>query len=107
MGYQIKVSDSDDQFSCSDAESVLEGMHRTGHKGIPCGCRGGACGVCKVEILTGEYASKRMSSCHVNAEDLAARRVLACRIVPQSDIELRVIGKMKVVFGKCLSEKTD
>lgn len=100
MKYQIRIVDTDEQFACSDRESVLEGMYKLGRRGIPSGCRGGACGICKVQILSGQYSSRPMSCCHVDESDLAAGRVLACRIFPESDIELKVIGKMKVRFGE-------
>jgi hypothetical protein len=35
-----------------------------------------------------------MSREYVSVEDEAAGRVLACRVMPTSDIRLRVLGKM-------------
>lgn len=100
MKHLIQIVETRDQFECSDSETVLDGMNKLGRRGIPSGCRGGACGVCKVEVLSGVYVTKPMSSCHVDEEDLAQGRVLACRILPASDLELRVIGKMKARLGQ-------
>ncbi len=82
-------------YLCREDESVLAGMCRLDRRGIPLGCRGGGCGVCKVEVLSGQYTSLVMSRAHVSVEDEAAGRVLACRIFPRSDLALRVIGKLQ------------
>lgn len=58
------------------------------------GCRNGGCGVCKVQIVQGQYVSRVMSRDHVSAED-EAKWALSCRVRPASDITLRVLGTMK------------
>ena len=75
-------------------------MVRLGRRGIPVGCRGGACGVCKVEVMSGCIERKAMSRSHISEEDEKAGRVLACRILPGSDLEMRVIGGMKRSVSK-------
>jgi ferredoxin len=69
-------------------------MEALGKRGSPVGCRGGGCGVCKIEILAGTYSKRVMSCEHVSEADEAAHRVLACRTKPTSDITLRVLGSM-------------
>jgi ferredoxin len=93
--FRITVADTGETFQCSAQESVLHGLARLGKRGIPVGCRGGGCGVCKIEVLSGTFAKKPMSSAHVSAGDLAAQRVLACRIQPASDLVVNVIGPMQ------------
>ena len=95
MSHTVNIEGAAIRYACAAQESVLEGMHRLGVRGIPCGCRSGGCGVCKVEILEGEYRSRVMSREHVSEDDLANRRVLACRVYPESDLSLRVIGKLR------------
>lgn len=92
--YNVLIEETGESFRCSPNESLLVGMERLGKKGIPVGCRGGGCGVCKVEITGGTYAKRVMSREYVSVEDEAADRVLACRVRPTSDITLKVIGKM-------------
>ena len=82
-------------YRCTDTRSVLEGMESLGEKGLPVGCRGGGCGVCKVQILSGSYTKRGMSRAHVSLDEEASGCVLACRIKPTSDLLLRVLGKMK------------
>jgi len=90
----VLIEETGESFRCSPAESLLVGMERLGKKGIPVGCRGGGCGVCKVEITTGTYLKRVMSRAFVSVEEEADDRVLACRVKPTSDITLRVLGKM-------------
>ena len=95
MKYQVLIEDTGEHYSCDERESVLHGMARLGRRGIPLGCRGGGCGICKVKILTGTFEPKAMSRTHISSEELAAGTVLACRVMPQSDLCVHVIGKMK------------
>ncbi|MFH1658155.1 MAG: 2Fe-2S iron-sulfur cluster binding domain-containing protein [Pseudomonadota bacterium] len=92
--YNVVVEETGESFRCSSRESLLVGMERLGRKGIPVGCRGGGCGVCKVEITEGSYHKRIMSREYVSVEDEAAGRVLACRVSPISDIRVKVLGKM-------------
>jgi ferredoxin len=92
--YIVTIEETGESYRCSSEESLLAGMERLGKKGIPVGCRGGGCGVCKVEITEGSFAKRVMSREYVSIEDEAAGRVLACRVRPTSDIRLRVLGKM-------------
>lgn len=94
----IDIVESGETFLCDGSQNVLEGMMRLGRRGIPTGCRGGGCGVCKVEVIQGRYNSKRMSRSHVDEDDIEQGRVLACRINPESDLLIRVIGRMKTRF---------
>lgn len=100
MKHQILIEDTGEHYACDERESVLDGMARLGRRGIPVGCRGGGCGVCKVLITDGSYAASVMSRAHVSAEELAAGVVLACRVMPHSDLCVQVLGKMKKTVCK-------
>lgn len=93
--YTITILDTGESYRCVDYRSLLEGMEALGKKGIPVGCRGGGCGVCKVHIQSGGYTKRVMSREHVSEEEEAAGTVLACRCKPTSDVTLVVLGKMK------------
>lgn len=93
--YQVLIEDTGEIYSCDERESILTGMARLGRRGIPLGCRGGGCGVCKVRVVTGTFEAGAMSRAHVSAEEQAAGAALACRITPHSDLCVQVIGKMK------------
>lgn len=100
MKHRVTIENTGEIFDCEDERSVLEGMIRLGRRGVPAGCRGGGCGVCKVQVLQGDYRPMPMSSRHVSPEDLSGGRVLACRIRPDSDLTLKVIGKMTRAWGR-------
>ena len=80
-------------FSCAEDQSVLVGMERLGKGGIPVGCRGGGCGVCKIELVEGDIFKRRMSRAHVTEADEEQGIFLACRVFPRSDLVVRVVTR--------------
>lgn len=93
--FTVTIRDTGESYRCTEEESVLHGMERLGKRGIPVGCRGGGCGVCKVLVEAGETHRRVMSRDHVSVEEEQAGYALACRIRPSSDLEISVIGLMK------------
>ena len=86
---------------CRASESLLEGLRRLGVGGIPVGCRGGGCGVCRVEVVSGRWEAFRpMSTDHVSVEDRAEGRVLACCIRPSEDLTIRAVGKIRKAIAR-------
>lgn len=92
--YTVTLSESQDCYACDEQETVLAGMERLGRKGIPVGCRGGGCGVCKVRVTAGRYTARKMSRDCVSAEEEGQGFALACRIHPTSNLQVSVVGKM-------------
>jgi len=97
--YTITVSDTGDSYRCREDRSVLEGMEALGRKGIPVGCRNGGCGVCKVRIDSGLARRRVMSRKHLSECEAGQGYALACRIYPQSDLVVSVVGRIKRAFG--------
>jgi ferredoxin len=95
MAFKIEIEETGETFPCAEGQTVLRGMAALGRRGIPVGCQGGGCGICRVEVLAGEYSARVMSRDHISKEDEQQGRVLACRITPVSDMRLRVLGPMK------------
>ncbi len=93
--YRVVIEDSGEDFMVREEQTVLDGMAALGRRGIPSGCHGGGCGICKIQVLEGEYRSLPMSRKHISAAEEGEGLVLACRIRPLADIRLRVIGRMK------------
>ncbi|MBM7456764.1 ferredoxin [Oceanisphaera litoralis] len=89
----IRLEGSDEQFHCDDQRNLLEGMQRLACKGIPLGCRGGGCGVCRVQVLSGRYHCTRMSREQVSESDEDAGIALACRLYPKTDLAIAVLGR--------------
>ncbi|HEU0201698.1 MAG TPA: 2Fe-2S iron-sulfur cluster-binding protein [Burkholderiaceae bacterium] len=98
MTYNVAIRNTQEQYRCSGTQNLLAGMEALARKGIPVGCRGGGCGVCKVRIEAGSVRTERMSRCHISADEQAQGVVLACRAYPQSDLELRAVDRM----ARCL-----
>ena len=93
--FNVTIDETGEVFRCRPDETLLAGMERLGRCGIPVGCKGGGCGVCKVHIEQGEYQKRVMIRDQVSAEEEAMGFFLACRVRQGSDIRLRVIGCMK------------
>jgi len=93
--FSITIADTGETYRCGEQRSVLEGMEVLGKRGIPVGCRGGGCGVCKIQVLSGDYDKRVMSREHITEDEEAQGCVLACRVNPRSDLALSVIGLMK------------
>ena len=93
MAFKITIEASDDSFVCKAGQNVLAAMERLGRKGIPVGCRGGGCGVCRVQIVgDGKYHTLKMSRNQVS-EDAERRGIcLACKLIPEGDLCLRPLG---------------
>lgn len=95
VDYEILILDTGERYRCGPEENLLRAMERLNRLGIPVGCRGGGCGVCKIRIGRGEVRAARMSRAHVSVEEEAAGVGLACRLFPRSDLELNVLGGMR------------
>ncbi len=93
--HAITIAETGESFRCDERKSVLEGMESLDKRGIPVGCRGGGCGVCKIEAVHGTFEKRVMSRAHISADEECAGIVLACRVRPTSAMTVRVLGQMK------------
>ena len=94
MCYTICIKDKGDANSCAryisvkEGQSLLTAAEYSKQQNIAIGCHGGGCGVCRIRILSGVYRKKVMSKTHISPQDLAEGVVLACRVFPESDMEI-------------------
>ncbi|MDA0824315.1 MAG: 2Fe-2S iron-sulfur cluster-binding protein [Proteobacteria bacterium] len=94
--YRITIADSDEDFLCKDGQNVLRAMERLGRKGIPVGCRGGGCGICRVQVLdNGRYRTLKMSRAQISIQDEASGMCLACKLIPQGDLRIQPLGLLR------------
>ncbi len=97
----VHVEQTGESYPCATTESLLQGMLRLGRRGIPVGCVGGGCGVCKVRIVEGDVTRLGpVSRAHVSVEEEASGCTLACRVAPATPVRLVVVGKMEKPFQK-------
>ncbi len=92
--YRVSVAGFGAGFACRADERVLIAMERAGLVQIPVGCRGGGCGICKVKVRAGRCRKGTMSRRHVSEQEERAGLVLACRIYPDSDLELEPVRRL-------------
>jgi len=91
--FEITILDSGDSFLCKEGQNVLLAMERLGLRGIPVGCRGGGCGICRVQVLgNGQYRTKKMSRAQVSEEDESNGIALACKLIPEGDLQILPVG---------------
>ena len=98
MKHRITILDTHETYDCGGDESLLGAMVKIGRKGIPSGCHGGGCGVCKIHITAGSCRTITMSREHVSEEEEQQGIALSCRVFPTSDVSLKVLGNMRKSF---------
>jgi ferredoxin len=92
--YQVHIANTGEAYGCASDRTLLGGMEALARRGIPVGCRGGGCGVCKVRIESGSVRTDKMSREHVTLAEQADGYVLACRAYPASDVRLSAVDKL-------------
>ena len=100
MSFEISIADSEDTFRCEPGQNVLAAMEKLGRKGIPVGCRGGGCGVCRVQVvgnakLDRDYQTLKMSKAQVSDSDKNNGIALACKLIPLTDLEVQPLGLLQ------------
>jgi ferredoxin len=90
--YRIRVGCDGIEFECRESQPVLLAMCAAGRKDLPVGCRSGGCGVCRVRVLAGEYETGTMSAERVTPTQRARGEVLACQLLPRSDLDIEPAG---------------
>lgn len=99
MPSRIHIENCDESYVCADGVDVLRAMECLGRNGIPVGCRGGGCGVCKVRVLRGSYRTDPMSRACVSVAEETEGYALACKLFAIEDLRLHVVGKMARALG--------
>lgn len=94
MTHWIVLEPSGEGFGCGAERSVLRAMEALGRRGIPVGCREGGCGVCKLQVLRGDYQTRRMSRGVLSPQEEAEGVVLACRLYPKTDLLVKPVQHM-------------
>lgn len=104
MTLRIRIENGNDRVHCARGADVSQAVESLGYKGIPVGCHSGRCGACKVQVLAGEYLTGAMNRACVSLDEQGEGYALACKLIPQSDLRLRMVGKMARSFEAPLDE---
>jgi 3-phenylpropionate/trans-cinnamate dioxygenase ferredoxin reductase subunit len=97
--HEVLLVQTGEVYACREHETLLEGMCRLGRRGIPVGCLGGGCGICKVRVVQGEVVRiGPISRAHVSEEEERQGYTLACRAAAKGAVTLEVVGKMQRSF---------
>ncbi|WP_134700605.1 2Fe-2S iron-sulfur cluster binding domain-containing protein [Ammoniphilus sp. YIM 78166] len=76
-------------FRCAEKEDVLTAARRQG-VAIPLGCRGGGCGMCKIQVTKGKF-DRGKSSMEVLPEGEREKNYsLACKTYPLGDLTIKI-----------------
>lgn len=92
----VTVQDGPHHYAARTDQTVLDAANRTADAKIRFACKGGGCGLCRIQLRAGAVATGAMSAAHVPPEAIAEGYVLACRTYAESDIEItRAIPERK------------
>ena len=94
--FEVTLADSGISFPCQRDQNVLAAMEQLGRRGIPVGCRGGGCGICRVQVVHGAlYRTLKMSRAQVTQDDRDAGIALACKLIPEGPLTIRALGLLR------------
>ena len=93
--FEIVIFGTAVSFVCVRDEYILNAMKSIGVRGIPSGCHGGGCGVCKIKIISGSAETENMSREKVSLEEEGRGICLACRARPLSDMLIEPLEKLE------------
>jgi len=85
---RIHIEGHDRPLFARPDQTVLQSMIQAGQSAIAVGCRGGGCGVCRIQVLSGTYRAAPMNRSRISQDDETNGIVLACRIIAESNLTI-------------------
>ena len=85
MSYQVTIKPSGHTYSLAAEDTVLNGAIDAGFN-LPYGCRNGACGACKGQVLEGQVRYLDGQASALTAADIASGMALFCCAMPLTDL---------------------
>lgn len=90
--FSIHIKGEKHGIECGASEKLLCALEREfwdpRQRPVRVGCRQGGCGACRIKVTKGQYATHKMSRDHVSEEEEKQGFALACRVYPQSDLDI-------------------
>jgi len=91
-GFQVRILGEDAPIQCRAEQKLLfaieEQVPLPRPRPVRVGCRKGGCGACRIKVNAGAYVTAKMSRDHVTEAEEQEGYALACRLTPQSDLEI-------------------
>ena len=105
MSYSVRIESTEHVFQVEEEESILEAALRQGIN-LPYGCRGGACGACKGQLLQGSISYPDGIPSGISEEDHSKGFALFCMARANNDLvikskELSVSDEIEVKILPC------
>ncbi len=82
---EIRLMPSGKTVDCLPGDTVLQALERKGHA-LPNNCRAGACGECKVKVLSGEFDQGMVLDMALSKAERSDGYGLMCMAKPLSDV---------------------
>ena len=89
MSYKVKIQNKK-EIIVDTGNTILEAALEQGID-FPHGCKTGNCGACKSEKISGDIEMSPYSEFALEAEEEEKGMILACRSVPWSDCEIKIV----------------
>lgn len=102
--HMIEIANTAERYACPEDADLLRSMERFSKKGIPVGCRHGGCGICKVQVVSGQYTTGKMNRAVLRQEEACEGWVLACKTYPRSTMRVCLGEKLSGTTGMKTSE---
>ncbi|HQR04867.1 MAG: CDP-6-deoxy-delta-3,4-glucoseen reductase [Proteobacteria bacterium] len=111
MAFRITLQPSGHAFAAPADETILATADSAGLI-LPYGCRNGACGACKAQVVSGEIEPGEYQEKALSAAERAQGKALLCRARPLSDLvlevrEVRTGGEIPVKTLPCRVNKLE
>lgn len=91
-GFRVTINGAEAPIICRAEQKLLfaieEQVPFPHPRPVRVGCRKGGCGACRIKVTSGDYVTAKMSRDHVTEAEERQGFALACRLTPQSDLEI-------------------
>ncbi|MEM7194850.1 MAG: CDP-6-deoxy-delta-3,4-glucoseen reductase [Pseudomonadota bacterium] len=85
MPFTVTNQRNDASFECLSGESILDAALRA-NRIYPYGCRNGACGACKCDLISGSVDYGTYEEYTLTKEDIKDNKILLCQAKPLGDV---------------------
>lgn len=88
--YKVKVRNQDgieQELQCQENQTLLDAAQIHGVK-IKYACKGGGCGLCKIQVNEGSFERGKCSKAVLPDSERELNYTLACKTFPKSDLSV-------------------